>query len=364
VNTERTIAVALSGGVDSAVSAALLLETGAEVFALTMRLPTLGPPDTERIAAGRLADAERVAEALGLDHEVVELGDEFETHVLRPFCEAYGRGRTPNPCALCNPRIKFGKLAELARALGADALATGHYARIEQTGEGPALLRGAGPEDQSYFLYALSARQLAHTLFPVGGLAKSAVRAIARRLQLPVHDKQDSQDLCFLPAGDYTAALERFAPHALQPGPVLHVDGRELGRHQGIGRYTIGQRRGLGIAHTEPLYVVGFDVDRHAVVAGERAHLRHRTVEVTEPRMQAGAPPLPLDALVKVRYNHPGAHARVSALGRDRLLVEFDEPQEAPCPGQAAVFYGRHAAADRVLGGGLIDRVPARPRTP
>jgi tRNA-specific 2-thiouridylase len=278
----------------------------------------------------------------------------FRETVVADFCRAYGEGRTPNPCARCNEWIKFGKLLDHARALGAQFVATGHYVRKEWDDEaGRAVLRmGKGQNDQSYFLFGLTQEQLRDALFPLGEYCKDEVREMARRMNLPVHGKPGSQDLCFLPDGKYREFLRAECPDAFRPGPVLHVSGKRLGRHEGIADYTVGQRRGLGIAHAEPLYVVGFRPGENAVVVGERRHVLRDEVILDEVNWLSVEPPRgPVEATVKIRYNHPGAEARVIPEGDGRVRVAFTEPQEAPCPGQAAVFY----CGTAVLGGGTIE---------
>jgi tRNA-specific 2-thiouridylase len=350
------VLVALSGGVDSAVAAALLCEQGHDVVAATMRLPVYGPSGNETSggeSAERIESARRVAEKLGIPHRVLDLRSEFEEDVLRDFCYAYGAGRTPNPCVRCNERMKFGRLLELADELGASSLATGHYAgkALDARASRFALKAGRGRDDQSYFLHRLSQQQLCRAVFPLEGYEKPQVREMARTFGLPVHDRPKSHDLCFLPRGQYRAYLSARCPKAFRPGPIVHVSGKVLGSHDGIGGYTVGQRRRLGIARREPLYVVDIRADENAVLVGERNHLLRGSITVGEVNWIAPPPHQPLKARVRIRYNHPGAEARVLPITESRVRVEFDRPQEAPCPGQSAVFY----SDDTVLGGGTIE---------
>ncbi len=354
-NDRNGVLVALSGGVDSAVAAALLREQGREVRGLFLALPVFGASGN---AAARNA-ARAVCEHLGISLEEVDAREQFERHVLKEFADAYAEGRTPNPCARCNDRVKFRLLLRHADQVGAGHVATGHYARIitPDGTERRALVAGRDGDDQSYFLYALGQAVLARTLLPVGKLNKDAVRALAGELGLPVSRRPDSQDLCFLAGGHYREFLWDRRPDAFRPGPIVHVSGRVLGEHEGIACYTIGQRRGLGIAHSEPLYVVELRPDENTVVVGEREHVLREELTVREVNWVGIEPPDGgLSARVKIRYNHPGTPAQVEPLGEDRARVRFVEPQEAPCPGQAAVFY----RDDMVLGGGLIDQTAGR----
>jgi tRNA-specific 2-thiouridylase len=283
---------------------------------------------------------------------VLDLRERFTESVLDYFERSYAAGRTPNPCARCNEWIKFGALQEEALAHGADALATGHYVRrVHDDDTGTWMLALSPAEtDQTYFLAGLQPEQVGRARFPVGQMTKAAVRETARRMRLPVHDKGDSQDLCFLPHGGYRSYLRERRPEAFEPGPLVHVSGRELGRHNGLANYTIGQRRGLGIAWQEPLYVVGLRRAGNAVVVGEREHLQTGQIIVADVNWMPCRPQEPLRMRVKIRYNHPGAMARVEPLPDNRARVRFEEPQQAPCPGQVAAFY----AGDLLRGGGTI----------
>jgi len=351
------VLVAMSGGVDSSTAAALLQEQGREVVGVTFRLPHYGPEDgRERSCCGQrgIADARSVAEKLGIPFYALDYREKFEQTVLADFCREYLRGRTPNPCVRCNLWLKFGFLSETRAALNAGCIATGHYARVvrnPQTGRHE-LLAGRGDDDQSYFLFALSQDQLARAEFPLGEWTKEQVRAKAAALGLPMHDKPGSQDLCFLPEGGYRELLRAQCPELFRPGPVVHVSGEVLGEHEGIACYTVGQRRGLRIPRREPLYVVRLDAAENRVVVGEHPHVLRGEIVVGELNWVAIEPPNgALRCRALIRYHHAGAAATVEPAGDGRVRVAFDEPQAAPTPGQAAVFYD----GDRVLGGGFIE---------
>jgi tRNA-specific 2-thiouridylase len=351
VKAERDrVVVGMSGGVDSSMAAALLKERGHHVVGVHLELPVFGEPDQR--AARR--EVRRVSRHLDIPVRFVDAEDEFEREVLAHFADTYAAGRTPNPCVRCNARVKFRSLLAEADRLGARRVATGHYAGKENRDDGRCVLTGGGANDQAYFLYALSQEQLRRAAFPLAGLEKGEVRRMARERRLPVHGRPDSQDLCFLADGRYRAFLRRRCPGAFRPGPVVHVSGEPLGRHRGIGAYTVGQRRGMGIAHTEPLYVVAIRPEENTVVVGEREHLLKRAMTVSDVRWQGvNAPSEPLSAVVKIRYNHPGGRASISPVDQGRVRVEFGEPQEAPCPGQSAVFFDQGV----LLGGGVIQDV-------
>lgn len=355
------IIVAMSGGVDSSVAAALLAEQGHQVMGVAMRLPSpdgQATPDAPCCGVRGIEDARRVAARIGIPFYALDFRREFRRAVVEDFMRGYAEGRTPNPCARCNERLKFGRLLQKARGVGADFVATGHYARKERA-DGRHLLR-AGPDgdDQSYFLHGLSQEQLGAALFPIGGMTKTEVRRIARERDLPVHEKPASQDLCFLPDGRYREFLRERCPQAFRPGPIVHVCGRVLGEHDGIAGFTVGQRRGIGVAHAEPLYVVEVRPEENAVVVGEREHVMRRQILVGDVNWLAPPPDGPLSALVRIRYNHPGGRAELRPEPDGKVRVRFAEPQEAPCPGQAAVFYD----GDLVLGGGTIEPEPETDR--
>jgi tRNA-specific 2-thiouridylase len=336
----------MSGGVDSTLAAALLVEQGHEVQGLTLRLAD--PP-----AAGSAPDPAGAAAALGIPFASWDLREEFERLVVAPFCEAYGAGRTPNPCALCNADVKFGLLLGRARESGADALATGHYARVTPGPAGrPRLARGADRrKDQSYFLFALDRAALAFALFPLGGLAKDAVRALARARGLAAAEREESQEICFVPGGDYAGLVARRAPAgAFAPGPIVDSAGRRLGEHRGLARHTVGQRRGLGLATGRALYVVALDPAANALVVGPDEELWRRDLVADGVHWLVEEPAGEFRAAVRIRSRHEPSPATIAPEGGGAWRVRFDEPQRAITPGQAAVLYD----GDIVLGGGWI----------
>jgi tRNA-specific 2-thiouridylase len=350
--SERVV-VAMSGGVDSSVAAALLVEQGFEVIGVTLRL--VG--DASRCCSLEDAeDARRVAENLGIRFYVADYSDAFRREVMEPFADSYLAGRTPIPCVGCNQRFKFRHLLQRAGALGAAAVATGHYARIARDPVSGALslLRGADArKDQSYFLFDLRPEQLAQIRFPVGALDKDAVRERARALGLGTADKPESQELCFVPDGNTAAAVERLRPErAPGSGEIVDELGRVLGRHDGIHHFTVGQRRGLAIALGERLYVKSIDAARNRVTVARAEALGARGAEVSGVSWIAGAAPADaVRAEVRVRYRHGGVKATIAPRADGGALVHFDEPVSAVTPGQAAVFYD----GDAVLGGGWIE---------
>jgi tRNA-specific 2-thiouridylase len=359
---KRKVVVAMSGGVDSSVAALLLKDRGYDVTGITMNLfllpPELCRSEELRSCCGWKAveDAHRVAMELGVPHLVVDLRREFEAEVIADFGREYGRGRTPNPCIRCNDRIKFGFLLNRARRLGAGLIATGHHARVIMNHAGAGCLLKKGKDrlkDQSYFLYRLSQAQLARVLMPVGDFTKDEVREMARRRGLTVAEKKESQETCFAPLGDYPGFLAGRAPAAFRPGPIEDLDGRVLGGHTGIGNYTVGQRRGLGISAPRPLYVISIEAARNAVIVGEEGNLHRRKFLASRVRMIEGVPLRePIEVKAKIRYKHREASALIIPLSGRRVRVEFDRPQRAITPGQSVVFYRR----DVVLGGGIIER--------
>lgn len=354
------VVVAMSGGVDSAVAAALLSEEGHRVTGVFLRNGVQAGP---RAAGGKQGccsvgdslDAARVADLLDVPFYSLDFAAEFDA-IVADFAAEYARGRTPNPCVACNRDLKMGRLLDFAEALGADAVATGHYARREVAG-GRQVLRVAEDrrKDQTYVLFPLGQEALARTVFPLGGLRKEQVRALARERGLPVHEKPESMEICFVPGGDYRAILRERAPQALAPGPVVDgASGEVLGEHRGIGSVTIGQRRGLGIAAAEPLYVTAIDVAANSVVVGRRDDVLRRVVVVDAwSAVAVEAPRTPLRGRAKVRRNHVPQPALLtpSPAGASRYEITFDEPVAAPAPGQALVLYDDD---DRVLGGGWI----------
>ncbi len=363
--TDTRVVVAMSGGVDRSATAALLREAGYDVVGITLQLYDHGRAVGRRGAccAGQdIHDARRVADSLGIPHYVLDYEQRFRAAVIDDFADNYVAGETPIPCVRCNQRVKFADLLQTARDLGADALATGHYVRRRMGPEGPELHRAADPtRDQSYFLFATTRRQLDFLRFPLGGLVKSETRAVAARLGLAVADKPDSQDICFVPTGGYASVVERLRPGAVEPGEIVHVDGRVLGGHRGVINYTVGQRRGLGISDAaapgEPLYVVRLDAASRRVVVGPRMALATTEIVVREMNWLGGETggALAPSMQVKVRSTTPTVSATLHA-GRDgSARVRFAEPQFGVAPGQACVFYD----GDRLLGGGWIARSAA-----
>jgi len=353
--SERVV-VAMSGGVDASVAAALLVESGCEVIGVTLRLAATG---SRCCSLDDVDDARRVAERLGIRFYVADYADAFRREVMEPWADAYLAGRTPIPCVACNQRFKFRHLLDRARALGATAVATGHYARILREPDGAwSLACGADPaKDQSYFLFDLGPAQLAAIRFPVGALDKRAVRAKARALGLATADKAESQEICFVPDGDTAGAVERIRPGAAPgAGEIVDEAGRVVGRHGGIHRFTVGQRRGLGVARGERIFVRAIDAAGNRVHVASASRLASGGARLGEVSWIGGdAPAEPIRAVVRVRYRHAGAKAWITPLAGGAARVAFDEPVVAVAPGQAAVFY----AGARVLGGGWIEEAIA-----
>ena len=352
------IVVAMSGGVDSSVAAAMLAEAGHEVIGLSMQLyDQRASPEAfgSCCSLDDLYDARRVANTLGIPHYIVNFESEFHDAVVKDFVSEYAAGRTPIPCVRCNADVKFATLVERARGLDAAAVATGHYARVsfDEDRRRYRLRRGVdAAKDQSYFLFSLTQDQLARAAFPVGGLTKAEVRACARRLNLTTADKPDSHEICFVPDGDAGGFVERHLGAEDHAGPIVDSSGRVLGQHRGVHRLTVGQRKGLGLAAGVPMYVLRLDSTTREVVVGPRDELGGRTLEASTVNWIAGEPPSgSRRATARIRHRHQDAPAVVSPVGSDRAAVEFDDPQIAITPGQAVVFYD----GDDVIGGGWID---------
>jgi tRNA-uridine 2-sulfurtransferase len=365
---DTRVVVAMSGGVDSSVVATLLAREGYDVVGVTLQLYDHGSAVKRKGAccAGQdILDARRVAERVGFPHYVLDYESRFREKVIDPFARSYAAGETPIPCVACNQHIKFADLFETARDLGADALATGHYissAALADGGRG--LFRAADADrDQSYFLFATTRSQLELLRFPLGDLPKAQVREIARECGLAVAEKADSQDICFVPQGKYTEVIEKLRPDAAEPGEIVHVDGRVLGRHTGIMRYTIGQRRGLGLTDAamtggEPLYVVRLDAAARRVIVGPRAALATRLVRLRDVNWIgdgefADLPASGLEVCVRLRSTRPPAPALLFAV-EDGAVVELMNGEDGVSPGQGCVFYENAGPRARVLGGGFI----------
>ena len=350
------VVAAMSGGVDSCVVAALLKREGYDVVGVTLQLYDHGKAAKKKGAccAGQdIHDAKRVAERLAIPHYVLDYEERFRKGVMEDFAASYARGETPIPCVRCNERVKFGDLLDMAKELGADALATGHYARRVMGAGGPELHAAAdASRDQSYFLFATTPAQLDFVRFPLGAVPKTETRALAVELGLAVADKPDSQDICFVPEGRYTDLVERLKPGAAEPGDIVDAAGRVLGRHAGIIHFTVGQRKGLGISgEPEPLFVTAIDAENRRVVVGPRDALRTRTISLSGVNWLGAVDGL---VRVKVRSMREAVPARVTRLASGGAEVELLNAEEGVAPGQACVFY--EEAGTRVLGGGWIVR--------
>lgn len=362
-----TVAVAMSGGVDSSVAAAILKRQGHEVVGFTMQLwnqrrrlaPDEEPQPSRCCSLDDVYDARCVADDLGVPFYVLNMEDEFERAVVRPFVEDYLAGRTPIPCVSCNTKLKFARLVTVARQVGAERVATGHYARVEYNEESGRFMLKKGADlskDQSYFLFEMTQKQLARAVFPLGDMTKSQVRQVARGLGLETAEKPESQEICFVPDGNYARFVENYARYEMDEpdvagGEIRTADGRVIGEHAGLHRYTIGQRRGIGVASGEPLYVVKIDVPRNQLVVGKRSELYGSSFIATGVNWVAiEQPDATVRANVRIRYRAQEAPATITPIETSRVRVEFDEPQPAITPGQAAVFYD----GDVVVGGGWI----------
>jgi tRNA-uridine 2-sulfurtransferase len=350
-----TVVVAMSGGVDSSVAAALLIDQGYRVIGLMLRLwAESGGADNRCCTPDAVFDARRVADALNIPFYVRDYKDVFKQVVVDSFINAYTKGLTPNPCVVCNREIRFDRLLNEALSLGGDYLATGHYARIQRHTEGEYhLLKGLDPaKDQSYVLYTLNQKRLARVLLPLGGYVKTDIRRIAAAKNLPVYNRPDSQDLCFLGQGDYRAFLQRHAPETARPGPILNTKGEKLGEHRGLAFYTIGQRQGLGLSAPRPLYVLRLNTAANSLIVGEVGELGQNELTAREVTYVSGQPPsTPRQVTAKIRYKATEVETMLTPLPDDRARLNFTAPLRDITPGQSVVFY----QGEQVLGGGIIE---------
>jgi tRNA-specific 2-thiouridylase len=347
----KTVAVAMSGGVDSSLAAALLAKKGYRVIGLTMRLFCYEGIDNEKNCCSlkSIEAARQTAQRFGFPHYVVDCEPEFKSSVIDYFIEQYRQGRTPNPCVACNQKIKFGLLLDKAKGLGCDLIATGHYARIKKIQGQPVLARGKDlKKDQSYFLWTLNRQQLGSVIFPLGGLDKQKVRELATGYGLESAKRPESQEICFIPEGKYSEFMKKAI--GSKPGPIVNNQGKVLGQHQGIANYTIGQRGGLGIALGRPQYVVSIDAALNKITVGEDTELMTGKLLASDVNWIVPRPKKAVKAVVKIRHQHAGAEAEIKALEGQRAEVVFKNPQRAVTTGQSVVFY----RGDLVLGGGVI----------
>ena len=354
---KKKVAVAISGGIDSAVCALLLKKEGYEVIGITMRLLKNEGKSGEHLNVKGVDKAKKIAKKIGIPHYIINLRDIFKKYIITNFCEEYKKGRTPNPCIRCNQYIKFGVLLKKAKQLGAEYLATGHYARIEYDKGRKRYLLKKGydlDKDQSYFLHRLTQKELPHILMPLGNFTKDKIKEIAKEQELPVEDMRESQEICFIPENNYSEFLKKYLSEEIKPGPILNTQGKLLGEHKGIIFYTIGQRRGLGISNKAPLYVVDINKKENIITVGLENELYKKNLEVfkvsyiSEENFKE-----PLNLKVKIRYRHQEAVATVYPLGDKKVHINFAQPQRAITPGQSAVFYNE----DTVIGGGIIKKV-------
>ncbi len=341
---KKKVLLAMSGGVDSSAAAVCLQNAGYECLGATMLMQDAGVSGTD--------DARAVAEALGMDFSVLDVREQFKKEVMDQFIASYLNGETPNPCIVCNKKLKFGLFADYAKEIGADYIATGHYARVEKYGDRYAIKKGADErKDQSYVLYNLTQETLSRLILPLGNMEKAEVRELALEASLKNAEKKESQDICFVPDGDYVGFIERTLGYTTPEGDFVLRDGKVMGRHKGIIRYTIGQHKKLGLGIHTPLYVLEKDAENNRIILGSNEDLFVTTVEARDINWMAiEKPDAPIRALAKIRYKHKEQPAIIEVIGEDRVRVTFDEPQRAATPGQAVVFYD----GDTVLGGGTV----------
>ncbi|MBI3869260.1 MAG: tRNA 2-thiouridine(34) synthase MnmA [Verrucomicrobia bacterium] len=363
--TKTRVVLGMSGGVDSSAAASLLLEQGYDVVGITLKLwpqDCLSRAEDKCCGPQAVTDARSVAHRLNIPHYLIDEAQDFQNQVIQYFADEYRAGRTPNPCVMCNEKLKFGNLLSRARRLGADLIATGHYARVERDPSTGRFLLKQGRDlrkDQSYFLFSLRQDQLAHVLFPLGHLTKSETREVAREASLKTAEKEESMEICFVPDKDYGRFLQQSRLVDKHKGDIVDVHGRKLGEHDGIEFYTIGQRKGLGISSPDPLYVLELDPERNQVIVGDDTLLDRSEFVVERCNwIPWETPPATVEAWVKIRYNHSGAHATIEPRPDGSARVVLHTPQRAVTPGQACVFY----QDDLVVGGGWITRSATQPR--
>jgi tRNA-specific 2-thiouridylase len=358
VQTKTRVVVGMSGGVDSSATAALLLEQGYDVVGITLKL---WPQDCVNRAEDKccgpqaVSDARAVCHKLGVPYYLIDEAEEFQSTVIQYFADEYKAGRTPNPCVMCNQNLKFGRLIDRADQLGAQYIATGHFARLERRDDGRVLLKRGrdSRKDQSYFLFSLRQEQLARALFPLGEKTKSDTREVARHCNLKTADKEESMEICFVPDKDYGKFLQQANLAQKHRGEIVDLHGRVLGHHEGIEFYTIGQRKGLGLSSPQPLYVIELDAAANRVIVGDESALDRDEFVVDRCNwIPFDAPPEQIEVTAKIRYNHPGTAATVTPSNNGKVKVKLHAPQRAITPGQAAVFY----QDDLVVGGGWITR--------